>query len=199
MMRAPVRAGLFTCAVLLAAVLVGPPALPVAREAVGRTSGGRAQPVATVLAVLTRVPRPPSARELFPGPAEETPTAGAAATDPTEPEPGYAKGVITNSAGQPLAGADVTVAVYGTTMAGEDTSFETSVDAAGRYSLRVPDGLYRVEAWVTVPLAGGRHIAELHPVDGEQDAYQDAAEGVVEDFRWAISGRKPGTAGGDGT
>ncbi len=129
--------------------------------------------------------------------AEEPPAS--AAVDPTVPEPGYAKGIVADVRGEPIPDAAIAVLVVGTTMAGDDTSFQAPVGDDGRYALRLPDGTYRVEAIVTLTLAGGRYLAELRPTDGGQEDYQDASQGVVEDFIWEVAGRRPGRDGGDGT
>ena len=191
----PVRARLLA----LAALLVVLPALTGPAGAATQADDAADALATTIAALPTRTPFAAPTAPL----ADETPppaeTPAPVAVEPTVPKPGYAKGIVTNARGEPIPDAAITVLVVGTTMAGDDTSFQPSVGADGRYALRLPDGIYRVEATVALTLAGGRYLAALRPTDGGQADYQDASQGVVEAFVWQVAGRRPGRDGGDGT
>jgi hypothetical protein len=101
---------------------------------------------------------------------------------------GYAVGRAVNSAGRPLAG--VRIRVFGTTEAGERTSFETKTGAGGTYAVKLPPGNYRVGwAHFFAPAPPGPPYAlPLHPTDGD-NSDQDSAGGILENFVLKIAGR----------
>lgn len=114
-----------------------------------------------------------------------------------KPKPGFVTGRVIDSAGKPLSGIEI--GVFGTTAAGDRTRLETETGANGQYSLRVPDGIYGVAAYLKTTYHGKNYRFTLHPMDGKTGPRHDAAAGVVKDFVWRISGLKPGeTPGEDG-
>lgn len=131
-----------------------------------------------------------------------TPTAASAATA-TVPTPADAAptatgieigaGTISGKAsyanGEPLS--DVTVVIRGTTMAGSNTYFEAKVDTEGRYTQKVPNGLYEIKAHVSAPYKGRTYGLWLDPADGIDTPGQDSAPGIIKDFVWRISGPTP--------
>lgn len=111
---------------------------------------------------------------------------------------GQVVGWAVDSAGKPLAGA--TVHIYGTTMAGQNTRFEKPVGRDGKFSQRVPDGIYGVRAEYVHQWNGRGYTMALHPIDGITARSHDSEEGIPKDFVWKISGLRPGqTAGEPGT
>jgi hypothetical protein len=104
------------------------------------------------------------------------------------PVPGTFSGLVTNSAGRPLAGAEVVI--HGTTSTGRHASFEQRTDAQGRYSVRVPRGVYAARAYGNLVWNGKSYRLLLHPVDNDNNRSYDANPGVVKDFVWRLSGLK---------
>ena len=104
------------------------------------------------------------------------------------PLPGTFSGVVTNSAGRPLADAEVIV--HGTTSAGRPASCEQRTDAQGRYKIRVPDGLYTACAYGNINRNGKLYRLILHPDDNENARSYDSKQGVVKNFVWRLSGLK---------
>lgn len=108
----------------------------------------------------------------------------------TKRQAGMVTGRITTSTGQSLpAGATASVTINGTSIAGERVSYNPSVDAQGRYSQRVADGLYAVTASVNFRYNGGTFNLTLHPNDDKpyRQTY-DSKDGIVKDFTWKLSG-----------
>lgn len=112
----------------------------------------------------------------------------------TQPKTGYVQGRVTDSTGKPLAGA--TVHIYGTTMAGANTRFERATGADGRYSQRLPDGIYGVRADYVLEGETNYTLA-LHPIDGVTARQHDSEEGIAKDFVWLVSGLRPGSTPGE--
>jgi hypothetical protein len=106
----------------------------------------------------------------------------------TAPGPDTFSGSITDSAGHPLSGAEVTI--YGTTGAGQHASFELRTDASGRYSIHVPRGLYTARAYANVTWNGNQYRLSLHPADNENSRSYDSKPGVLKNFVWRLSGLK---------
>lgn len=104
-------------------------------------------------------------------------------------QPGTISGKITDSAGQPLEGAEVRI--YGTTSAGEDVSYYPKSGADGRYSTRVADGVYSIGASLTRDYSGRSFEFTLHPTDNTDNEF-DSQNGIVRDFVWKLSGFEPG-------
>ncbi len=110
-------------------------------------------------------------------------------------KPGYVIGRAITTAGKPIPG--VTVGIYGTTIAGENTRFEAETDAAGRFSQRVPEGIYGVSAYHRVRFNNKFYRFTLDPKDGTTAKKHDSAPGVVKEFVWKIAGLKPGQQASD--
>lgn len=116
------------------------------------------------------------------------------ALPPTKAKSGYVQGRVTDSAGQPLAG--VMIHIYGTTMAGANTRFEKPTGADGRFSQRVPEGIYGVRAEYVLEGETSYTLA-LHPIDGITARQHDSEEGIAKDFVWLVSGLRPGSTPGE--
>ena len=104
-----------------------------------------------------------------------------------EPEPGWARGSVTDAGGAPLAGAEVRV--EGTSREGGIVSLEVRTDSQGRYETRLADGTYTVQAYQPVTYHDEPYWIPLAPADGDNRADTDSRSGVVEDFVWKTSGR----------
>lgn len=117
-----------------------------------------------------------------------------AALPPTKAKSGYVQGRVTDSAGQPLSG--VMIHIYGTTFAGANTRFERPAGADGRFSQRVPDGIYGVRAEYVLE-GETNYTFALHPIDGITARQHDSEEGIGKDFVWLISGLRPGATPGE--
>lgn len=117
-----------------------------------------------------------------------------AAASTLERKPLYVLGRVTNNAGKAISGAEISI--YGTTARGDRSRFETTSGANGLYSQRVPDGIYGVGAQYKTKFSGKNYRLNLHPEDGKTGARHDAAPGIVKNFRWKISGLKPGETAG---
>lgn len=95
-------------------------------------------------------------------------------------------------AGKPLTG--VKIYVTGVSDAGERNSFETTSDAAGRYSIPLPKGNYHVGRanWNTPAPKGPSYWLPLQPFDKNAND-MPSAKGIVEDLVLRMSGRtQPG-------
>jgi hypothetical protein len=102
-------------------------------------------------------------------------------------------GAITDARGKPIPGAEFTVSIRGTTIAGERTSFSPPVDKDGRYAQRVPAGVYAISARMIYEYNGKRYTLDLHPDDDQRrERTYESRDGVVKDFRWRTTGLEPG-------
>lgn len=131
-------------------------------------------------------PTPAPATRTTPAPAAPAPT-----VKPPAPKRGYVTGLVLDTQGRPLAGAEVFI--VGTTFTqGQRTSFTAVTKADGTYSLRVPDGRYHASASVKRALGGATFTLPLHPESGSLNTEVDSSEGGNLNFRWRLSGSKPG-------
>jgi len=96
-------------------------------------------------------------------------------------KPGYVRGYVKNTLGQPVTGAKLglkTARMYDAYLA---ASAET--DARGYYEIKIPMGGGRFDyAGVTVAYGAGRAALGLHPADGGLSESYPAATGGVENF-----------------
>jgi hypothetical protein len=97
-------------------------------------------------------------------------------------------GRVTDSAGHPLPGAEVTVS--GTTDGGQHAVFEQRTDSQGRYSIRVPRGVYTARAYGNVVRNGQAYRLVLHPTDNDATKPYDSKSGAVKNFVLRLSGMK---------
>lgn len=102
-------------------------------------------------------------------------------------------GDITNSQGKPIKGLKGTVYVGGTTIRGDRSSFTLDVDDNGHFEMLVPDGVYRLTPTLTIQYDGQDMPVQLRPLDGKDPgASFGSADGIVRDYRWALTGVKAG-------
>jgi hypothetical protein len=103
--------------------------------------------------------------------------------------PGTVSGCVALPGGD--LGTRVDILITGTTSAGQRTSFNVTPEEDGSYSLRVPEGLYKVYAWADVPLGGEPYRVLLYPHD-RADRSMSSATGIVKHFSPRASGPLPG-------
>ncbi|MBI0444876.1 carboxypeptidase-like regulatory domain-containing protein [Deinococcus sp. DB0503] len=133
---------------------------------------------------------PPPRTQAAPAPATPPPT-----VKPPTPKRGFISGLVLDPQGRPLAGAEISI--VGTTFTqGQRTSFTVQTKADGTYSVRVPDGRYHATATIVRELAGVSFRLPLHPESGSLNTEVDSSEGGNLNFRWRLTGKKPG--GGNG-
>ena len=143
-------------------------------------------PVKSPAALTPTAPARPAASAPAPQAARPAPPAKAPAA-----KRGYVSGIVLDTLGRPLPGAEVYV--YGTTFAqGQRTDFHVQTRTDGTYSIRVPDGRYRADAKLTKDFAGATFELPLHPESGSDRTEVDSSEGGTLNFRWRLTGSKPG-------
>lgn len=148
-------------------------------------------PAALTPTAPTKAPPPAPAAK----PATPAPAAKPAAPAPTMQAPaakrGYVSGIVLDTQGRPLAGVEVYI--YGTTFEqGQRTDFHVQTRADGTYAARVPDGRYRADATLTRAFAGATFELKLHPESGSDKTEVDSTEGGTLNFRWRLTGSRPG-------
>ncbi|WP_375771072.1 carboxypeptidase-like regulatory domain-containing protein [Archangium gephyra] len=105
--------------------------------------------------------------------------------------PGQVTGLVTDGAGKPLAGAEISI--YGDTLAdGEEVSFFPKTGADGTYALAVPEGIYQVSATYDLTYEAKRYRFTLHPTDNVAGESYPSGEGIDRDFVLKVSGLRPG-------
>ncbi|MDQ3802039.1 MAG: carboxypeptidase-like regulatory domain-containing protein [Acidobacteriota bacterium] len=96
-------------------------------------------------------------------------------------KPGFVRGYVKNTVGQPIAGAKLglkTARIYDGYAA---SSAET--DAKGYYEIKIPLGGARFDyAGYAVKMGKGFAALSLHPADGKLDESMPASSGAVENF-----------------
>ncbi|HUU22158.1 MAG TPA: carboxypeptidase-like regulatory domain-containing protein, partial [Phycisphaerae bacterium] len=175
---------------------------------VAALAGAPQQPGTTTAAAPAPAPAGPPADALVPDehgafPAIDAP--GRAAPDDEDrprPErrPGYILGTITDARGKPIKAKDVklSAAAGGTTMAGRTAGYNLAVAEDGTFCQQVPDGVYNVTARVKVKFNGVTVYYDAHPVDGVAVVSLSSAPGIIREFRWRLTGLRPGYEGTDG-
>ncbi|WP_221089304.1 carboxypeptidase-like regulatory domain-containing protein [Deinococcus aquaedulcis] len=147
-------------------------------------------------ALTPAAPAAPAPRPATPAPAPAAtrtpaPAAPAPTVKPPAPKKGYVTGLVLDTQGRPLAGAEVYI--VGTTFnQGQRTSFTAVTKGDGTYAIRVPDGRYHASATVKRDLAGTTFVLPLHPESGTLNTEIDSSEGGNLNFRWRLAGAKPG-------
>ena len=104
-------------------------------------------------------------------------------------------GDIVDRNGQPIKGAKGSVYVGGTTIRGDRSSYSLEIDDKGHFEMVIPDGVYRITPTLSVEYDGKTLPVQLVPMDGKPGHSFSSAEGIVQDFRWVLLGRRPGVEG----
>ncbi len=135
----------------------------------------------------------------------KTPAVGTSPSGPTmvlpkwEPRPGFIRGRVVDELGKPL---DPKLTSARVTFIGEigsptQVSVPVKPDEHGRFEIPVTAGFYRSNGTIETTVAGQIRWFELHPVqDNLTD--QDSRKGVVQDYVWKLTGRRPGASGKPG-
>ncbi len=106
-------------------------------------------------------------------------------------QPGSVRGTVFTEGGEPVTGGSVTVTIAGMTSGGGRVSFSLRPNARGEYSEQVSPGTYTVTAELKyVDTEGKVFTFPLDPV--EPETAQDAAPGIVKNFRWKMTGLPAG-------
>lgn len=108
----------------------------------------------------------------------------------TKRQAGYVNGIVLDARGKGVANA--TIIIVGTTIAGERTEIDATTDGNGRYSRRVPDGLYSVAGRAVTRYNGKDYRLLLDPDDGAPNRTYDSKQGIIKDFHWKLTGLQPG-------
>lgn len=157
------------------------PGIPREPEANAQSPNPLTTPSVTTPPAATTAPR------LTPPMRSATPAARAIAN----PGPGFATGFVRRRDGRPLEGVEVRV--EGVNMQGGRISAYPVTDADGRYLTRVPDGLVRVNAYLTVDYQDQRYFIRLAPDQGTFDQEFDSSlVGIVRNFSLRFDGLRPG-------
>lgn len=105
-------------------------------------------------------------------------------------ETGYATGKVTNSAGNPMEGVEITVE---NTLIGDHIHGTTFTDNQGFYKIKVTQiGTFHTSAYATKTLNGKQYKLALHPDNDEPFGN----EGGLRNFKWTLTGQKPTTTEG---
>ncbi|GHF40832.1 hypothetical protein HNQ07_001552 [Deinococcus metalli] len=157
----------------------------------GQAAAPAKAPAALTPTAPTKAPAPaPAAKPAAPAPAAK-PAAPAPIAKAPAARRGYVSGIVLDTQGRPLAGVEVYI--YGTTFAqGQRTDFHVQTGADGTYTVRVPDGRYRADATLTKDYAGATFELKLHPESGSDKTEVDSTGGGTLNFRWRLTGSKPG-------
>lgn len=106
----------------------------------------------------------------------------------TGEEKGYVTGMVTDTKGQPIPGAEIVIdntLIY-------NSNLLTNADANGKYKVKL-SGAFTWVATATLNKSynGKTYKYDLHPEKDEAFT----SDGGVRNFSWKISGNKPGTTG----
>jgi hypothetical protein len=110
---------------------------------------------------------------------------------PSSPEKGFASGKATDTAGKPLANADIVVnnsQLYNYNILGR-------TDSKGEYKLKLTQGSWYVRGTVTVNYDNKTYVLDLHP---DREGGFAGSEGAVCNLQWKLTGAKPTEFGGNG-
>lgn len=123
-----------------------------------------------------------------PGAAPPTATADGG----TKRRPGRARGRVTGPDGRPIhvPGSHVDIMIQGLTAAAENAGVSPRVGADGTYDVALPPGNYQVWGYVRLTFEGQSYRLPLDPLE-DQSVSQDSTAGVVMDFVWKLTGKKP--------
>lgn len=128
------------------------------------------------------------------GSVDSAPVAGSPATTPT-PQANVITGTVRMADGGPPRGdiKEIAIAISGISEAGERVQYSPAVAANGTYKQKVADGQYRFSSSrISVIFAGTTQFdLPLEPVGGLWNKDRDAADGIVQDWVWKVTGPTP--------
>lgn len=103
-------------------------------------------------------------------------------------------GKVTMEDGGALRGEikDIAISIHGVSEAAEKVSYAPAVKPDGIFQQKVAGGQYGFDpATITVLYNGGEFTFPLEPVGNLWHKNRDAAEGIVQDFVWKVTGPTP--------
>jgi hypothetical protein len=103
-------------------------------------------------------------------------------------------GRVTMEDGQPLRGniKDIQISIYGVSEAAERVNYSPAVKPDGTYRQKVAGGQYAFNTGRVVVLHGDIEFAfPLEAVGNLWNKNRDAADGIVQDFVWKVTGPTP--------
>ncbi len=151
--------------------------------------GGATPPVAPARQAEAFPPGPPAAAAQAPAPVRT-----ASAVRAGRPERGFATGRITMPDGSPIPPSVERTQIWinGVSSAGRNVTYEPIIRPDGTYRQALAEGQYRFsKGFVTVRHQGRTFQRPLEPVGDLATRSRDAAEGMVQDFVWKVSGPTP--------
>jgi hypothetical protein len=108
-------------------------------------------------------------------------------SEPKARESGYVQGTVNDTQGKPLAGVDITIdntLVY-------NSNLKTTTDSKGEYQIKLPGNFtWMAYAQIQKSYHGKTYLLDLHPENSEGFT----SEGALRNFKWMLSGKKPGNA-----
>lgn len=119
------------------------------------------------------------------GPGRGGSTSGPVIPRSGTPEPGIAKGRVTDEQGDPISGARLALTGYTGGSNGHDDGLVTN--AEGEYRVEVPDGSYEIFGTGPITFEGATYVMNLRPADGDCSPGR-GADGIVKDMVLALSG-----------
>jgi hypothetical protein len=128
------------------------------------------------------------------GGAKESAPAKAAEAQAPKAEANYISGRVTMADGKPLAGdiKDITVSIYGVSEAAERVQYSPAVKPDGTYRQKVSGGQYAFHtSHITVLGNNNEFRYPLEAVGNLWSKNRDAADGIVQDFVWKVTGPTP--------
>lgn len=125
-----------------------------------------------------------------------------ASDEAAQPAANVIAGRVTMADGSPLRGdvREIRLAIFGVSEDAEEVNYSPAVGDDGAYRQKVAAGQYRfTRADILVAYDGVVHTLPLEPVGKLAHKSRDAAEGMVQDFVWRLTGPTPlgQTEGGD--
>ncbi len=142
----------------------------------------------------------PQQPQTQPVPPQPGPPAPPIQQQPVRQERGFATGRITMADGSPLPPSveSVYISIGGVSSAGVNVSYEPVVRPDGTYRQQLVPGAYSFRSlWrglsgsVTVRHQGRTFDLPLEPVGNQYSRSRDAADGIVQNFVWKVTGPTP--------
>lgn len=106
-------------------------------------------------------------------------------------ESGFAMGRVTMADGSPITaqGADISIDIVGTTEVGARVSYSPPVNPDGTYRQKLAAGFYTFGVCtIELPFEGRKYAFRIEPVGNLHQKDREAAQGIVQDFVWKLTG-----------
>lgn len=128
------------------------------------------------------------------GGGKDSPAANAGEAKAVKAEANYISGRVTMADGKPLTGdiKDITVSIYGVSEAAERVQYSPALKPDGTYRQKVSGGQYAFNTGQITVLGNNNEFRyPLEAVGNLWNKNRDAAEGIVQDFVWKVTGPTP--------